>query len=844
MKFKNYIETESGIKDTSTSPGAAGQVLSSTVTGTSWIDPDTLVSAASKLVVIACKNVSGTPILKGTPVYQSGTVGATDVIEVEPANATISTGYLPAIGILQTTLNNNGFGNVVITGEFLNYSTADIPTDRPGGDPFTGDTVYLAAGGGLTCIKPTGAGNAIQNLGLVGKVSGGNAGSITVASIMRANDVPNLPEGRIWIGDGNTIVSDTVYVDEPNNRVGVGTTSPNAKLEVVGTTGVIVDSGSNSAALLTLKGDASSYGGGGQINIIGGSYDYMYYATNIMRSGSPNINEARESYDMLGNTWVWDGNMGNTAFQPYTSYAFKSQGSSQMVIYNNNVGIGTTSPGAKLDVSGGDIRLQSNATYIKITDSNGQENRVLGINSSNNMYIGPIDSYQGGGIIYGASVSVQYHGFYGGGSEKVRITSSGNVGIGTTNPSELLHLSSTGPARLLIEADTDNVTETDNAQIILKQDGGAVVGNLGYKTDTNGIEITNQYAAADGILTFGTSNAERMRISYLGNVGMGTTNLTTISSSSTTLSLGATSATTSGGIAFQVSGGVVKAYNYVASNYLINQTVSGIGQIFYGAGSERMRIHNTTGNVGIGTTNPSQKLHVVGGGYFQNGSLSIGTTSNVLFNYISSLIMVAGSGQTIALGGGPGNVNNNVLIGNGNLSVSGNVGIGTTSPTQKLHVVGRVASTSGNGFQIINSYGSPWLSDFYGSFTTSSQLYVGGPYSGQACYASAFNITSDYRLKENEVPLTEASSRIKKLKPIRFNYISSENTVDGFLAHEVGEVIPEAVTGEKDAVREDGSDELQGLDLSKIVPLLTAALQETITKIEQLEQRIKTLENK
>ena len=236
MKFKNYIETESGIKDTSTSPGTAGQVLSSTVTGTSWINPDTLVSAASKLVVIACKNVSGAQILKGTPVYQSGTVGATDVIEVEPADATISTGYLPAIGILQTTLNNNGFGNVVITGEFLNYSTADIPTDRPGGDPFTGDTVYLAAGGGLTCIKPTGAGNAIQNMGLIGKVSGGNSGSITVSSIMRANDVPNLPEGRIWIGDGNTIVSDTVYVDDPNSSLIVnGTTLQTTEsLSVIG----------------------------------------------------------------------------------------------------------------------------------------------------------------------------------------------------------------------------------------------------------------------------------------------------------------------------------------------------------------------------------------------------------------------------------------------------------------------------------------------------------------------------------------------------------------------------------------------------------------------------------
>ena len=123
-----------------------------------------------------------------------------------------------------------------------------------------------------------------------------------------------------------------------------------------------------------------------------------------------------------------------------------------MVIYNNNVGIGTTSPGAKLDVSGGDIRLRSNATYIKITDSNGVENRVLGINSSNNVYIGPIDAYQGGGIFYGASVSVQYHGFYGGGSEKVRITSSGNVGIGTTSPSD----------KLVVQGDGDGILVRSN----------------------------------------------------------------------------------------------------------------------------------------------------------------------------------------------------------------------------------------------------------------------------------------------------------------------------------------------------------------------------------------------
>jgi len=449
MKFKNYIETESGIKDTSTSPGTAGQVLSSTVTGTSWIDPDTLVSAASKLVVIACKNVSGTPILKGTPVYQSGTVGATDVIEVEPADATISTGYLPAIGILQTTLNNNGFGNVVITGEFLNYSTADIPTDRPGGDPFTGDTVYLAAGGGLTCIKPTGAGNAIQNLGLVGKVSGGNAGSITVASIMRANDVPNLPEGRIWIGDGNTIVSDTVYVDEPNNRFGVGTTSPNAKLEVVGTTGVIVDSGTSSRALLTLKADGSSFGGGGQINIVGGSSDFANYSLNLYNS--PNTLDATNQYqEGFGSAWSWDANIRGFRAQPYTSYDFKSQGSSQMVIYNNNVGIGTTSPGAKLDVIqstgangaaalhliGPNTNAGLTSSVLIIEQGDGKKITMDGNDidvSSGDLFI---NDYSLEDVTFGGQIKVKGLGSPVGNS----YISNGNFGVGTVNPQSKLQV--------------------------------------------------------------------------------------------------------------------------------------------------------------------------------------------------------------------------------------------------------------------------------------------------------------------------------------------------------------------------------------------------------------------
>ena len=90
-----------------------------------------------------------------------------------------------------------------------------------------------------------------------------------------------------------------------------------------------------------------------------------------------------------------------------------------------------------------------------------------------------------------------------------------------------------------------------------------------------------------------------------------------------------------------------------------------------------------------------------------------------------------------------------------------------------------------------------------------------------------------------------AIERVKKLNVCRFNWKDKldEEKVDGFIAHEVAEVIPEAVTGDKDAIREDGTLNPQQIDQSKVVPLLTAALQEAIQKIEQLENRIQILEN-
>ena len=108
---------------------------------------------------------------------------------------------------------------------------------------------------------------------------------------------------------------------------------------------------------------------------------------------------------------------------------------------------------------------------------------------------------------------------------------------------------------------------------------------------------------------------------------------------------------------------------------------------------------------------------------------------------------------------------------------------------------------------------------------------------------TSFNTSSDYRLKENVVDLSGAITRVKQLAPKRFNFIiDADKTVDGFLAHEAQTVVPEAVTGTHNEVDGDGNAVMQGIDQSKLVPLLTAALQEAIAKIETLEVQVAALQ--
>ena len=159
---------------------------------------------------------------------------------------------------------------------------------------------------------------------------------------------------------------------------------------------------------------------------------------------------------------------------------------------------------------------------------------------------------------------------------------------------------------------------------------------------------------------------------------------------------------------------------------------------------------------------------------------------------------------------------------------NGNVLIGTPSitpnPGVTFQAVGNVTcgnSAGGNGHEFATFRRSATQ---IGSITQNTTSTV------------AYNTSSDYRLKENVTADWDATTRLKQLNPVRFNFIvEPDTTVDGFLAHEVQTVVPEAITGTHNAVDDEGNPVYQGIDQSKLVPLLVKTIQELEARIAALE---------
>jgi hypothetical protein len=252
---------------------------------------------------------------------------------------------------------------------------------------------------------------------------------------------------------------------------------------------------------------------------------------------------------------------------------------------------------------------------------------------------------------------------------------------------------------------------------------------------------------------------------------------------------------------------------------------------FAEGGAEVARI-NSSGNVGIGTASPSSRLTTSGATGTGNGLTIVDTdysndTHQIYGN--NSLHISAGTGGAGAI------LFKTASSERARIDSSGNLLAGTTTALGLVTVARSTASSYNYASNAISNQ-PDHMGFFNGGTNTGSIQRNGGS-------GVSYVTTSDYRLKENIAPMTGALAKVTKLKPVTYTWKLDGSEGQGFIAHELAEVVPDCVAGDKDAVNEDGSIKPQGIDTSFLVATLTAAIQEQQALITTLTDRITALES-
>lgn len=241
-------------------------------------------------------------------------------------------------------------------------------------------------------------------------------------------------------------------------------------------------------------------------------------------------------------------------------------------------------------------------------------------------------------------------------------------------------------------------------------------------------------------------------------------------------------------------------------------------------GSERMRV-DSSGNVGIGTNSPVQKLHVA------NGNVYFSTPNYVMWDTNGNYGIQSDGSSRLSFFAGSGSERMRI-------DATGCVLVNGTTPTsvEKFNITHNGATNE--GMIIVNTNSSAGTHTSIG-FRRPSGTTVGTITTTTS--TTAYNTSSDYRLKNSIAPLASSLSTISALKPVSYKWNVDDSVGEGFIAHELAEHIPLAVVGEKDAVDGEGNIRPQGVDYSKIVVHLVAAIQELSAKVDAQAAEIAAL---
>lgn len=260
----------------------------------------------------------------------------------------------------------------------------------------------------------------------------------------------------------------------------------------------------------------------------------------------------------------------------------------------------------------------------------------------------------------------------------------------------------------------------------------------------------------------------------------------------------------------------VTVSNYFASSGLSNKDLgTGLHLKTGSAGTISSIVSNTQlviendSNTGIMLLNPSSNS---GNIYFSSSNGFVNGTIKYQHSDNSMRFSTNGSNERM------------IFKSNGDININKSVNDRDTEGTTIYADHGfAITKSAGNVLYLNRKTSNGSIVEFSKNGTAVGSIQVGAS-------STTYSTSSDYRLKENVINLTGAVDRLKQLEPKRFNFITdAETTVDGFIAHEVQDIVPEAVVGEKDG------EEMQGIDQSKLVPLLVAAVQELTTRLEALE---------